>query len=65
MELLKISKGLSIPYNFYNGALKVSENQSAEALKSNQSLLKFADYLNQLQQEKTFTSMFQFRFIKC
>ena len=30
----------------------MSENQSAEALKSNQSLLKFADYLNQLQQEK-------------
>jgi mevalonate kinase len=50
--IIKDSKGLSIPYNFYNGALKVSENQSAEALKSNQSLLKFADYLNQLQQEK-------------
>ena len=50
--IIKDSKGLSIPYNFYNGALKVSENQSAEALKSNQSLVKFADYLNQLQQEK-------------
>jgi mevalonate kinase len=46
--IIKDSKGLSIPYNFYNGALKVSENQSAEALKSNQSLVKFADYLNQL-----------------
>lgn len=26
--IIKDSKGLSIPYNFYNGALKVDENLS-------------------------------------
>jgi mevalonate kinase len=39
--IIKDSKGLSIPYNFYNGALK--------AIKSNQSLQKFCDYLRSLQ----------------
>ncbi|MEO0038132.1 MAG: hypothetical protein RIQ59_1343 [Bacteroidota bacterium] len=48
--IIKDSKGLSIPYNFYNGALKVTENPSAEALKSNQSLVKFANYLEELHQ---------------
>lgn len=50
--IIKDSKGLSIPYNFYNGALKVDENPSSEAIKSNQSLQKFAIYLEQLQQEQ-------------
>ena len=50
--IIKDSKGLSIPYNFYNGALKVTENPSAEAQKSNESLQKFAAYLEQLQQQK-------------
>ena len=31
--IIKDSKGLSIPYNFYNGALKVDENPSEEAIK--------------------------------
>jgi mevalonate kinase len=48
--IIKDSKGLSIPYNFYNGALKVTENPSTEALKSNQSLVKFANYLEELHQ---------------
>jgi mevalonate kinase len=50
--IIKDSKGLSIPYNFYNGALKVDENPSAEALKSNESLVRFVDYLEQLQEEQ-------------
>ncbi len=50
--IIKDSKGLSIPYNFYNGALKVDENPSAEAIKSNQSLQKFATYLEQLQNDQ-------------
>jgi mevalonate kinase len=29
--IIKDSKGLSIPYNFYNGALKSDGNESAEA----------------------------------
>lgn len=50
--IIKDSKGLSIPYNFYNGALKVSENPSAEAIKSNESLQRFTTYLEQLQAEQ-------------
>ena len=50
--IIKDSKGLSIPYNFYNGALKVDEDPSEEAQKSNRSLKRFADYLENLQQEK-------------
>jgi mevalonate kinase len=51
--IIKDSKGLSIPYNFYNGALKVSENPSNEAIKSNESLRKFALHLDQLQAEQS------------
>ncbi|MDI9256485.1 mevalonate kinase family protein [Flavobacterium sedimenticola] len=47
--IIKDSKGLSIPYNFYNGALKVDENPSEEALKSNASLRRFVTYLQELQ----------------
>ncbi|MCC1483119.1 mevalonate kinase family protein [Winogradskyella immobilis] len=43
--IIKDSKGLSIPYNSYNGALKLDENVSDEALKSNESLKRFAEYL--------------------
>ena len=43
--IIKDSKGLSIPYNFYNGALKTEENPSEEAIQSNKSLKRFADYL--------------------
>ena len=39
-------------YNFYNGALKVDENPSAEAVKSNSSLRKFVTYLENLQTEQ-------------
>jgi len=51
--IIKDSKGLSIPYNFYNGALKVSENPSNEAIKSNESLRKFVLHLEQLQAEQS------------
>lgn len=50
--IIKDSKGLSIPYNFYNGALKVDENPSQEAIKSNASLKRFVTYLEQLQVEQ-------------
>ena len=33
--IIKDSKGLSIPYNFYKGALKSDHNPSAESLESN------------------------------
>jgi len=51
--IIKDSKGLSIPYNFYNGALKVNENPSPEAIKSNGSLQKFVAYLEQLQKDQS------------
>lgn len=49
--IIKDSKGLSIPYNFYNGALKVDENPSEEAVKSNESLKRFASYLGSLDKD--------------
>lgn len=47
--IIKDSKGLSIPYNFYKGALKVSDNPNEEAVKSNKSLEEFANYLGEVQ----------------
>lgn len=49
--IIKDSKGLSIPYNFYNGALKVDKNPSQDAIKSNDSLKRFATYLKDLDKE--------------
>ncbi|GFZ81392.1 mevalonate kinase [Aquaticitalea lipolytica] len=43
--IIKDSKGLSIPYNFYNGALKMNDNSSEIAIKSNESLKRFVTYL--------------------
>ncbi|GAA4759182.1 MULTISPECIES: mevalonate kinase family protein [Flavobacterium] len=50
--IIKDSKGLAIPYNFYNGALKIEENPSVDAIKSNESLKRFAAYLSELQSEQ-------------
>ena len=43
--IIKDSKGLSIPYSFYNGALKKEDNPSATALQSNIKLKDYVDYL--------------------
>ncbi len=43
--IIKDSKGLAIPYNSYKGALKVADDLSETAKKSNQNLLKFHQYL--------------------
>jgi mevalonate kinase len=51
--IIRDSKGLSIPYNFYNGALKRNEDPSAEAIASNASLKRFATYLETLQSEQS------------
>ncbi|WP_103865382.1 MULTISPECIES: mevalonate kinase family protein [Aquimarina] len=47
--IIKDSKGLSIPYNFFKGALKVSENPTASAIESNKNLKNFATYLEEIQ----------------
>ena len=49
--IIKDSKGLSIPYNFYNGALKMDENPSDTAIESNKSLKRFVSYLEDIDSE--------------
>ena len=49
--IIKDSKGLSIPYNFYNGALKIDEHKTIHTKKSNASLLRFSNYLAKIQAE--------------
>ena len=62
--IIEDSKGLSIPYNFYNGALKKDENPSEEAIKSNKSLELFSDYLAQLQVEQPTLVQFDIETLK-
>lgn len=50
--IIKDSKGLSIPYNFYNGALKIEDNPSDTAIRSNKALRNFYTHLQQLNQEQ-------------
>jgi len=49
--IIKDSKGLSIPYNFYNGALKAENNSTPEAISSNESLKRFVVYLSELDKD--------------
>ncbi|MEQ3655354.1 MAG: mevalonate kinase [Dokdonia sp.] len=49
--IIKDSKGLAIPYNFYNGALKIDKDPSQEAQQSNQNLKRFATYLQELPED--------------
>ena len=46
--IIKDSKGLAIPYNSYQGALKASDDLSDQAKDSNNNLLKFHNYLSNL-----------------
>ena len=62
--IIKDSKGLSIPYNFYNGALKVDENPSEEAKKSNTSLRRFISYLEHLQNDQSELVTFNMKLLK-
>lgn len=48
--IIKDSKGLSIPYNFYNGALKIDAHHTIATKKSNEALSRFATYLKTLQE---------------
>ncbi|NVN17431.1 mevalonate kinase [Muricauda sp. HICW] len=47
--IIKDSKGLSIPYNFFKGALKWDNDNSEMAQKSNKSLKAYAEYLKVLE----------------
>lgn len=46
--IIKDSKGLSIPYNFYNGALKYGQNQNDVSTESNNILKEYYQYLKAL-----------------
>jgi len=48
--IIKDSKGLSIPYNFFKGALKTDDNSSEKAKESNKALNGFAEHLDKLTQ---------------
>lgn len=47
--IIKDSKGLSIPYNFYKGALIIPEQQTQQTIDSNGQLRGFCDYLSKNQ----------------
>ncbi len=47
--IIKDSKGLSIPYNFYKGALIIPEQQNSITQQSNKHLKDFCQYLGQLE----------------
>lgn len=47
--IIKDSKGLSIPYNFFKGALKSSKNLEGVAKASNEGLRAFANYLEEVE----------------
>lgn len=49
--IIKDSKGLSIPYNFYKGALKISEDLNEEHRKSNHNLNRLSKHIEQLMQD--------------
>jgi mevalonate kinase len=59
--IIKDSKGLSIPYNFYKGALKSGENLSEDQQKSNSKLAEFADYLDQIDHDQDHSVKFNLK----
>ncbi len=52
--IIEDSQGLTLPYSFYKGTLKFSDNQSDFEKKSNESLQKYSDYLANLELPKDF-----------
>ena len=62
--IIRDSKGLSIPYNFYNGALKRDKNTSEEATLSNQNLKRFVAHLEMLQNEQSELVSFDLKALK-
>ena len=46
--IIKNSKGLSIPYNYYKGALRMDNNDTSEAITSNKKLKEYASYLTKV-----------------
>ncbi|WP_307448543.1 MULTISPECIES: mevalonate kinase family protein [Chryseobacterium] len=53
--MIEDSQGLVVPYSFYKGTLKFSENHSEFEAKSNGHLRKYADFLQELKLPEDFT----------
>ncbi|CAM3461405.1 mevalonate kinase [Zobellia roscoffensis] len=62
--IIKDSKGLSIPYNFFKGALKTDENPSETAKKSNTSLREYVGYLEMIHKNSPDLVSFDFEALK-
>ncbi|MEO9512533.1 MAG: mevalonate kinase [Flavobacteriaceae bacterium] len=62
--IIKDSKGLSIPYNFFKGALKTEENPSEQAKKSNINLKAYVEYLRRLGKEEQGLVSFDLEILK-
>ena len=62
--IIKDSKGLSIPYNFFKGALKTDENPSETAKKSNASLREYVGYLEMVHKNSPELVSFDFDALK-
>ncbi|MDO6515694.1 mevalonate kinase family protein [Zobellia uliginosa] len=62
--IIKDSKGLSIPYNFFKGALKTDENPSDTARKSNASLREYVGYLEMVHKNSPDLVSFDFDALK-
>jgi mevalonate kinase len=62
--IIKDSKGLSIPYNFFKGALKTDDQHTGAAIKSNESLQHFALYLEKLQNDNPTLATFNTEALK-
>src|SRR5690625_4098815 len=50
--IIKDSKGLSMPYNFYNGSLKIQDEQTEETIQSKAIVQRFAEFLKDLQKKQ-------------
>ncbi len=62
--IIRDSKGLSIPYNFYNGALKKDQNTTPEAVQSNENLKRYVVYLEALQDKSPTLVSFDIQSLK-
>lgn len=59
--IIKDSKGLAIPYNSYQGALKTSEEFSETAIASNKNLKEFYNYLSNLKTDIVYFQLDDFK----
>jgi mevalonate kinase len=56
--IIKDSRGLSIPYNFYNGALKIDNLDTPEKQHSNSQLVSYVKHLETLHNDESITLAF-------